>query len=162
MTMPTLRTATLADLDILLPQMANFYAHFGYPYHPATQRTVVADFLAHPAWGELFLIEEAEQLVGYVALTYGFSFELRGRFGLVDELYVSAAARSRGVGRAALQFLQQQTRAAGLVALHLQTEPGNTRAQQLYESLGFADDGRRNLTWHCDAAPALPPVGLPE
>ncbi|GAA4017791.1 hypothetical protein GCM10022408_34310 [Hymenobacter fastidiosus] len=148
MTSFSLRPVAPPDLATLLPLMADFYQHFGYPYDPAAQRAVAADFLTHPDWGTLYLLEDGGQTVGYVALTYGFSFELRGRFGLVDELYVTPAARGRGGGRAVLLALQQQARAGGLVALHLQTEPGNPRARQLYESLGFADDGRRNLTWH--------------
>lgn len=51
------------------------------------------------------------------------------------------------MGRAALLLLQQQALTAGLAALYLQTEPYNARAQQLYGSVGFVDDGRRNLAW---------------
>jgi ribosomal protein S18 acetylase RimI-like enzyme len=162
MTAPSLRPVSLSTLDTLLPLMAAFYAQFGYPYDPDTQRAIVTNFLTRPEWGVVYLLEEGGQLVGYVALTYGFSFELQGPFGLVDELYVTAPARNRGLGRAVLQALQQQARASGLVALHLQTEPANPRAKRLYESLGFADDGRSNLTWRSTAPPAIPLAAAPQ
>ncbi|WP_216688828.1 GNAT family N-acetyltransferase [Hymenobacter siberiensis] len=108
--------------------------------------------VAHPEWGALYLLDDAGQAVGYAGITY-FTFERGGRYALVDELYMAGAARSRGVGRAALLLLQQQARAAGLVALYLQTEPYNARAQRLYESVGFVDDERRNLAWLSGAVP---------
>ncbi|SMB99490.1 GCN5-related N-acetyltransferase [Hymenobacter roseosalivarius DSM 11622] len=148
----TLRPVTPASLATLLPLMAAFYQHFGYDHDTAAQQTLVAEFVAHPEWGALYLLDDAGQAVGYVALTYGFTFERGGRYALVDELYVKDTVRGRGVGRAALQLLQHQARAAGLVALYLQTEPDNTRAQQLYESVGFVNDGRRNLAWLSGAA----------
>lgn len=143
----TLRPVAPAELPTLLPLMAAFYQHFGYAHDPATQQALAATFVAHPAWGTLYLLDDAGQAVGYVALTYGFTFERGGRYALIDELYVADSARSQGVGRAALLLLQQQARTSGLVALYLQTEPHNARAQRLYESIGFADDGRRNLAW---------------
>ena len=39
------------------------------------------------------------------------------------------------------------------MALYLQTEPDNARAQRLYESVGFVDDGRRNLAWLSGVGP---------
>ncbi|TGE12846.1 GNAT family N-acetyltransferase [Hymenobacter elongatus] len=148
-----LRPVTPASLATLLPLMAAFYQHFGYAHNPAAQQALAAEFVAHPEWGALYLLDDASQAVGYVAITYGFTFERGGRYALVDELYVRGVARGRGVGRAALQLLQHLAQSAGLVALYLQTEPYNARAQQLYESVGFVDDGRRNLAWLSGVVP---------
>jgi hypothetical protein len=134
----SLRPVTPASLTALLPLMADFYQHFGYAHNAAAQRALAAKFVAHTEWGALYLLDEAGQTVGYAALTYGFTFERGGRYALVDELYVAGAARSR---------------AAGLVALYLQTEYYIARAQSLYESVGFMDDGRRNLTWLSGSVP---------
>lgn len=104
----TLRPVTSADLPTLLPLMAAFYQHFGYAYDPAAQQKLVARFVAHPEWGTLYLLDDADgQAMGYVALTYGFTFERGGRYALVDELYVADSARSQGMGRAALLLVQQ-------------------------------------------------------
>lgn len=78
----------------LLPLMAAFYQHFGYDSAPAAQQNLVVEFIAHPEWGTLYLLDDAGQVVGYVALTYGFTFERGGRYALVDELYVTDSARS--------------------------------------------------------------------
>ena len=144
---PTIRSATPADLDTVVPLMSAFYDYFGYPHDLATQQRVVADFLANPHYGTLYLIEDEGQPIGYLALTYGFTFEFDGRDAFVDEFFVLEPYRNRGVGRYALQFIQQQAPALGVNALHLQTEAHNGRAKQLYESLGFADKQRSTLTW---------------
>ena len=102
----TLRPVTPANLATLLPLMAAFYQHFGYTHNPAAQQALAIEFVAHPERGMLYLLDDSSQAVGYVALSYGFTFERGGRYALVDELYVHGAARSQGMGRAALQRLQ--------------------------------------------------------
>ena len=142
-----LQIASETDLTTLLPLMERFYTHFGYPYVPVVQQQVVTNFLAHPDWGSLWLLEDDGQAVGYVALTYGFTFEFQGRDAFVDELFILDSHRNQGAGSYALQFIQQQASALGLVAIHLQTEAYNSRARKLYEQLGFVDGKRQTLTW---------------
>ena len=144
---PTIRPATPVDLDTMLSLMSAFYDHFGYPHDPATQQRLVREFMANPQYGTLYLIQDAGQPIGYLALTYGFTLEFNGRDAFVDEFFVLEPYRNRGIGRYALEFMQQQAAALGLVALHLQTEAYNGRAKELYTSLGFTDKQRSTLTW---------------
>lgn|GEM_PF-7008261 len=63
----------------------------------------------------------------------------------MEELYVGGTARSRGVLCCSCCNTRPEAWSAALVALCLQTESYNTRAQQLYESVGFVNDDWRNL-----------------
>ncbi len=148
---PTLRPATLADLDTLLLLMAQFYHHFGYPHNPARHRQVVSEFLTNPHLGIVYLIDRtdqpAEAPIGYAALTFGFTFEFGGRDAFLDEFFIGEAHRSAGIGQAVLLQLQAEASRLGLVAVHLQTEAYNARAKRLYESVGFKDLERATLTW---------------
>jgi GNAT superfamily N-acetyltransferase len=152
---PVLRPATEpADLDRLLPLMAQFYAHFGYPYQPDRHRAVVRGFLANPHLGLLYLIYAHDQPdtdpAGYAALTFGFTFEFGGRDAFLDEFFIEESHRSTGLGRAVLAQLQAEAHRLSLVALHLQTEVYNPRAKRLYESVGFRDLNRNTLTWRVE------------
>jgi|GEM_PF-3208899 len=50
------------------------YQHFSYAHSPAAQQALTAEFVAHPEWGALYLMDDAGQTMSYVALTYGFTF----------------------------------------------------------------------------------------
>lgn len=145
--MSTLLQATPAHLDQLMPLIEGFYTHFGYPYEATTHRALVDHFLNTPHLGSLWLIQHEGHNAGYLALTYGFTFEFLGRDAFVDELYITEPYRSRGLGRSALEQIQHLAPELGLVAIHLQTESYNGRAKRLYEQSGFRDLGRSTLTW---------------
>ena len=53
-----------------------------------------------------------------------------------------AAAQGKGVGRAAMQFLEEQIRAQGLKRIELGVFEFNTRAHHLYQKLGYQEIGR--------------------
>jgi ribosomal protein S18 acetylase RimI-like enzyme len=82
-----------------------------------------------------------------VAVTYGFAFEFGGKTALVDELFIEEGQRGAGLGHRVLLSLQKNASELGVSVIHLQTEKYNTRAKQLYESVGFVDQERSTLTW---------------
>lgn len=58
-------------------------------------------------------------------------------FAEVKRMYVRARARGRGVARALLARIEEETRAAGLTVLRLETGTAQTTAMRLYEKAGF-------------------------
>jgi len=79
-----------------------------------------------------WLIRLAEENIGYLVLTLGYSVEHGGRDGFIDDLYVIDAARGRGVAAAALEFALAEATALGIRTLHLEAESENERAIGLY------------------------------
>lgn len=139
--------ATTSELDEILALMAKFYVHFQYRYEATLQRRTLEGFLSNPGWGSIWLVKLDGTAVGYVALTYGFSFEFGGRDAFVDEFFIEEGNRNKGIGSWVLKAVQQKMPELGLNALHLQTEADNERAKRLYQSLGFRDLGRSSLTF---------------
>ncbi len=142
-----LRQATPDDHAVVLQLMRQFCQHFSYPFNELARSRAVVNFLANQNLGSIWLIETDNQTIGYIALTYGFTFEFGGRDAFVDEFYITPDHRNRGIGKQALAAIQQKAKQLGLFALHLQTEFYNDRAQRLYETLGFVDLHRNTLTW---------------
>jgi ribosomal protein S18 acetylase RimI-like enzyme len=142
-----LRQATPDDHTIVLHLMRQFCGHFSYPFNEVARRRAVAGFLTNPNLGLIWLIESEIQAIGYLALTYGFTFEFGGRDAFVDEFYITPNYRNQGLGKHVLASIQQKTSELSLFALHLQTESYNGRAQKLYENLGFVNLRRNTLTW---------------
>ncbi|GAB3272216.1 hypothetical protein GCM10027347_43770 [Larkinella harenae] len=138
---------TPADADAFLSMMETFCHHFNYPFDRPLRQQLIHDVLANPQLGSLWLVEAEAQPVGYAVLTYGFAFEFGGKTALVDELFITESHRGAGRGRQVLLRLQQVVNELGISTLLLQTEKYNTRAKQLYESLGFVDQDRSTLMW---------------
>lgn len=143
----TLQRATTGDIDTLLGLVAQFYDYFGYTFEAVGHRKMLEEFIAHEYMGSLWLVQVDGEAAGYLALTYGYTFEFGGRDAFVDEFFMTETYRSGGYGRLALQEIQQKMGALGLHALHLHTESYNERAKKLYESVGFHDMKRATLTF---------------
>lgn len=89
----------------------------------------------------IWLVELAQKPVGYLAVTLGFSIEAGGRDAFLDEIYLEPAARGRGIGTRALQFVESECLELGVQRLCLEVERHNP-AKALYERAGFRDHQR--------------------
>ena len=136
-----------ADLEGLLPLMKALYAEDGtVPLDAQAARRALAELLEHPELGRVWVAAVGSRPVGYVVLTLGFSLEYHGRDAFIDEIYVGAECRGRGVGRALLERAEEAARREGVRAVHLEVEPGNARAREVYRRAGYEDHERRLST----------------
>jgi ribosomal protein S18 acetylase RimI-like enzyme len=132
-----LTAARPADIEALLPFMREYceFDRLGFDAHRA--RRAMLALLSDERLGRVWFIEDAGQLCGYLALCYGYSLELGGRDGYVDELYIRVPFRGRGLGTRALEVACEAARADGVVALYLEVRQDNVEAQRYYERMGF-------------------------
>ena len=133
------RHATLDDLDALAP-LFDAYRRF---YEQPGDVALASDFLhARLERGEsTILVAEADgQLLGFCQLYPTWCSVAAARIFVLYDLFVDADVRRGGVGRALMLAAQAFGRAAGAVRLDLSTAHANTRAQALYESLGWQRD----------------------
>jgi GNAT superfamily N-acetyltransferase len=135
--------------------MAEFYAESGYPLPVEAATRTFAALLDDPRLGRVWMMEAGGEPAGYVALTVGFSMEYGGLRGFVDDLFVRAAFRGRGLAAAALAEVRRAAEAMGVRALLVEVGPENDSARRVYEKIGLADTGRLLL-----AAPLAAPVHL--
>lgn len=88
------------------------------------------------------VVRDGANLLGWAALT-----PVSGRcvYGGVADLsvYIAAAARGRGVGRALLTSLIQESEQQGIWTLQAGIFPENEASLRLHRALGFRDVGRR-------------------
>lgn len=141
---PSYRLATAADTDEVLSLQRDFYAEEGYPFASEQMRPALAALLADPSLGQVWIAEQAQQVVAYAVLTLGYSLEHHGRDAFVDELYVVASHRGQGLGRAALALMDTYCREHHVHVLLLEVEHVNDEAHALYRRAGFVT-GTRHL-----------------
>ena len=126
--------------------MAAFYAESSYPLDEAEARRAFEALLIDPRNGRAWLVEADDAPVGYAVLTLGFAMEYYGRDAFLDDLYLTPAVRGQGLGTALMAAVEQEARALGVRALHLEVGRDNDRAKALYASRGFRDHDRHLLT----------------
>ena len=140
------RPAGAGDTDALIEMMRALYEYDGTPFDERTHRAALSHLLDDDRCGRVWLIRDGAETVGYVVLTFGFSLEFGGRDALIDELFVRADARGRGIGRRVLEFVAEECRARNIAAVHLLVERSNTVAQAVYRKCDFRDHDRDVMT----------------
>ena len=128
--------------------MMREFCAFGEPlrFDRELRRTLLKQLSSSNDLGRLWVIDLDGAPVGYVVLTFGYSFEYEGRDALIDELFVKEELRGRGIGRQTIDFLSEACRSLGIRALHLEVDHDNTNAQRLYRNSGFEGNQRSLLT----------------
>jgi len=135
----TTRHATLDDLDALAPL---FDAYRRFYEQPGDVALASAYLHARMERGEsVVLVAEGDgTLLGFCQLYPAWCSVAAARIFVLYDLFVDDGVRRAGVGRAMMLAAQAFGREAGAVRLDLSTARTNTRAQALYESLGWQRD----------------------
>lgn len=138
---------TSSDIDTIISLMRNFYAIDNYPIDTEKSKLLFKTFIENESLGKSWLIYHNNEVVGYVILTFIFSFEYGGTIAFLDELYLSEKARGKGIGKAALQFIQTEALKLKLKIIYLEVEEHNENAQKLYIAHDFAVHHRKLMKY---------------
>lgn len=142
----TFTLASLAEIPLLLTFMREYYEFDHLTFDENVAPTALAGMIDNEAYGRIWLIHHADEAVGYLVITLGYSLEYGGRDAFIDEIYIRSTHRGQGIGSAALAFAEAQCRVLGVRALHLEVEHANTNAYGVYRKVGFVDHDRYMLT----------------
>mgnify|MGYP002777177468 FL=1 len=138
--------AQINDLPVLLELVREFHEIERLDFDKTLDRQVLYDFVTHPSWGQVWLIHQEDEVIGYIVLTLSYSLEYRGRDAFIDEFYIRANYRGQGIGTQTLEFIEQACRSLGVKALHLEVDFKNPEAQRLYHRTGYQRHERFLMT----------------
>ena len=141
--MTQFRPLETSDIKTIVPMMQEFYAIDNYPIDVAISKALFLEFLENPHLGRCWLIYADGEIVGYIILTFVFSFEYKGTIAFLDELYISSKARGKGIGKLALDFIHNEAVYLSLKIIYLEVEGHNEIAQKLYLSKDFVVHNRK-------------------
>ncbi len=126
------------DLADLLPLM-RAYCEF-YETAPSDEsllalaRSTIADPQRE---GVQFLARASDgRPLGFASVFWSWDTTEAARVGIMNDLFVTPAARGAGVGRALIEACADAARERGAARLDWETGPENTRAQALYDGIG--------------------------
>ena len=145
--MTTFKPLEIADIEVITQMMQDFYAIDNYPMDVEVAKTLFQEFISNEHLGKSWLIYSENEIVGYIILTFIFSFEYGGKIAFVDELFIKETARGKGFGKEAIQFIQQEVPKLSLKLLYLEVEPHNENAQKLYLAHDFELHNRKLMKY---------------
>jgi ribosomal protein S18 acetylase RimI-like enzyme len=135
----TLSRAGPADLDALAGLFDAYRQFYGQPSDLARARQWLRERLR---FGESVVLVARRDgaLAGFVQLYPMFSSVRTAKTWVLNDLYVDAGARRRGVARALLDAAAAFARADGAAGIALETAHDNAAARALYRAAGWRED----------------------
>lgn len=133
------KLADNSSLGKLMTLIREYYAYDGHEFIETKVQAALKEIFNNSTLGKVWLISWNDEVIGYLILTFGFSVEFGGRDAFVDEFYIREAYRGKGLGRKAIEFVEETARKLGVKAVHLEVNRSNTNSQEVYRKLGFKD-----------------------
>lgn len=135
-----IRPATAADVDELVRLLEELNADQGEELGHVTAEAVRRDGFGPSPEFKVLLAELDGRPVGYALYHPSWSTEYALKGFYLYDLFVCAAARGRGIGRALLGAVSAAARAEGRSFLWWNSKLGNARAQAFYRGLGATEE----------------------
>ncbi len=130
--------------DRLVALVRSFHGESGYAVDPL-QADAVAALCADSGLGRAWLLIIGGKDSGY-ALTYRrHSIDHGGAVAVLDDLWIDASERGRGLGSLLLSTVCDALLEKGLRAVLLNADPADARAQAFYARAGFKPTGTATL-----------------
>ncbi len=127
--------------------MQDFYTIDNYPIDIEISAKLFKEFISNENLGKSWLIFSENEIVGYVILTFSFSFEYKGKIAFLDELYIKENFRGKGIGKLTIDFIKQQAIQLNVKLIYLEVENHNVKAQKLYLANEFEMHNRKLLKY---------------
>lgn len=139
------RRATRSDEATIAAFARAFHAEDNHPLSDEGLAGLL--FMLEPRFadGAVLLLEVDGLAQGYGVLSFCYGYEYGGPETFVEDIYVVPEWRGRGFGQLLLTALENQARASGRRAIHLEVMPGN-RAESWYRRQGWRSRGSQLLT----------------
>ena len=136
----TIRRASTADATLVAPLFDAYRRFYGLASDLDLSQRYISERLERSESVVLLAAAPRGEALGFVQMYPTFSSLQAAQVFVLYDLYVAGEARRLGVARALMRAAVEEARAAGAVALTLQTARTNLAAQRLYDSLGWRRD----------------------
>lgn len=145
MTQIELKAGQPDDHELITGMMRQMYSALEMNFTPGVA-AAVAQMLAEPALGGIWLLTREAEIIGYATLSRWFSPELEGWTAYLDEIWIGPDWRGQGLGSQAIAALIHQCQTQGMHTLRLELEDWNEGAERLYQRHGFKTEARKLMT----------------
>ena len=115
----------------------------GQALEPTRAAAVYGELIARPELGFALLGESEDSASAVCTVSFAHALRSSGRYAIVQEMYVTPALRSAGLGRLVIDEAARRAREAGCPFVELGTPLAGTRQVEFYRRAGFHSVGER-------------------
>lgn len=144
---PTVRRVVRADLEALATLFDQYRQFQGQAGDVAAASAFLRDRFHH-AESVVFLCHDGDAALGFAQLYPSFSSVSLSRVFVLNDLFVHASGRRRGVASLLLAAVESFAWSLDAARVTLNVARGNTSAQRLYEARGWKQD-EQFFMYHC-------------
>ncbi len=135
------------NLELLVPLFDGYRVFYKQSSNPEAARNFLSERFQKNDSVIFLALDQDGTGIGFTQLYPSFSSVSMQRTYILNDLYVTSAARKRGVGKALMESAKQFAIESGSKGLTLETDLDNP-AQSLYQRLGWKKDTHVNhYTW---------------
>jgi GNAT superfamily N-acetyltransferase len=128
---------TEAQVERLLPLMRAYCDFYRVRPPDAALLSMAHSLIGDPTReGVQLIATEDDQDLGFATLFWTWETTTAARVGVMNDLFVIAAARGRGIGSALIEACLERCRHHGAVRMIWQTAVDNLAAQAVYDHVG--------------------------
>ena len=128
---------TEAQVQRLLPLIRAYCDFYGVRPADASLLSMSRSLIADPTReGVQLIATDGGADAGFATLFWSWETTTAGRVGVMNDLFVNAASRGRGVGSALMSACLERCREHGAVRMIWQTAEDNLAAQVVYDHVG--------------------------
>jgi ribosomal protein S18 acetylase RimI-like enzyme len=133
------------DLAVLQKLVASFHSQENIEQTDQDRGAALMPLLEGTPHAAAYLIGPRKGAVGYIIVSFGYSVEMGGIIGFIDEFYIRTNVRGRGLDGEVLRSLMPALAGYGVKALRLEVGKDNETAMRLYSKLGFETHDNHQL-----------------
>lgn len=139
-----IRIASLEDLEHLLPLVVGWrdMMQRSYP-DDQTLKSSIEGMIASSDTEFFLATGDDGNGLGFIQQRYRFSLWLNALEATLEDLFVSADSRKKGIGARLVQFAIQRAENNGCRSIKLDTNARNRDAIRLYKRMGFLSNSTR-------------------
>ena len=134
-----IRQATNKDLEQLSLLFAQYRVFYKQSFEPGACKKFLEERL-NKEESVIFIALDKDAYAGFTQLYPSFSSVGMKKIWILNDLFVSAEHRQKGVARALISQVIEYTKATGRSKVVLSTAHSNIKAQKLYEKIGFVKE----------------------
>ena len=130
----------IENLAQLVPLFDEYMVFYEKESNPLKHEAYLRERIENNEATVFIAYDNNDQPVGFVLNYHSFSSTALGRIIVLNDLYVSATERKKGIGQRMIDRTLELAKELGAVRVDLGTAKTNIQAQGLYEKIGFAQD----------------------
>jgi ribosomal protein S18 acetylase RimI-like enzyme len=135
-----IRKVGLSDVEALLPLFNAYRDFYKQEPQPERARAFLRENLMRNRSTIFIAVNESGKAVGFTQLYPTVSSLSMAPVVYLSDLFVDDQYRKNGIAKLLMKAAEKFALEFGAVAIDLQTAHTNTKAQKLYESLGYEQD----------------------